>query len=134
MSCSEPHARLYQLADGRFQVVEKGELAPLMSGYNYVLVEEDLAEYLSDLDLPELEIIPAVIYEPWEKQEIRTHRQLVIHQRCSTDEIGEIDFEGERFLLLNQAYVFVSGPLKERLAASPFKYLCFTKGLEGFAA
>lgn len=133
MSCLEPHARLYQLADGRFQIVGNGELAPLMTGYDYVLVEEDLAEYLIALNLPKLEMIAATIYEPWQKQEIRTHKQLLIQQQCSTEEIGDIDLDGERFLVMNREYVFVSGPLKERLAASPFKYLRFTEGLEGFA-
>lgn len=113
--------------------MEKGGLAPLMIGYDYVLVEEHLAEYLSALNLPQLEIIPATIYEPSQKQEMRTHKQLLIHQQCSADEIGEIALDGERFLLLDRKYVFVSGPLKERLEASPFKYLRFTEGLEGFA-
>src|SRR5687767_11599004 len=122
MSSSQTHARLYQLADGKFQIVGEGDLAPVMIGYEYVLVEEYFAQYLTALDLPALEIIDAIIYEPWQKMEIRTHRQLLIDQQFSSDMIRnidrpsspntihrEIDLDGERFLLMDRQYVFVSG-------------------------
>lgn len=134
LSCVESHARLHQLADGRFQVVEEGELAPLMTGYEYVLVERDFAEYLSDLGLFGLTIVDAIIYEPWLKQEFRTHRELQINHHFYGDEIDEVDLKGERFSVMDDQHVFVTEPLKERLEASPFKYLCFTAGLYGFAA
>lgn len=146
MSCSQPHPRLYQLADGRFQIVEEGTLAPLMVGHGYVLVEEDLAQYLFDLHLPGLEIVDAIIYDPWLKQEIATYRQLRIDQhfswsmirdidpRSSADTVGEIDLGDERFLLMDQEYVFVTALLRERLEASRFDYLHFSEGLDGFAA
>jgi hypothetical protein len=44
MSCVEQHALLYQLPDGRFQILDKRGLAPMMTGYDYVLVEQALAE------------------------------------------------------------------------------------------
>lgn len=147
MSCTQPHARLYHLADGRFQIVEEGNLASMMIGYDYVLVEGDFAQYLTTLDLPGLEIIDAIIYEPWLKKEIRTHKQLLIDQQFSSDMMRnshqssspdtihrEIDLDGERFLLMDRQYVFVSSGLRERLEASGFNYLRFTEGLSEFAA
>jgi hypothetical protein len=147
MSCTQLHARLYQLADGRFQIVEPCGLASVMIGYEYVLVDEDFAQYLTALDLPGLEIIDAIIYEPWQEKEIRTHKQLLIDQQFSSDMIRntdqpsspdtihqDIDLDGERFLLMDRQYVFVSGPLRELLEASRFKYLRFTEGLNEFAA
>lgn len=132
MSCSESHPRLYQLSDGRFQVMEEGDLAPMMVSYEYVLVESELAEYLEALDLPRLEIIDAVIYDPRKKQEIHAYRQLQITQRLFSDMIRDINLDGERFLLMGETYLFVSPLLKQRLEASPFKYLRFTEGLSEF--
>ena len=133
MSCSKQHARLHQLADGRFQIVEEGGLAPLLIGYDYVLVEEDLAQYLITLGLPQFEVVDAIIYEPWQKQEIRTHKQLLIDRRFSADMIKDMHLDGEQFLLMDRQYVFVTGPLRERLQTSRFKYLRFTEGLTDFA-
>ena len=91
MSCDRRHARLYQLADGRFQIVEEGELAPLMIEFGYVLVEKEFAQYLLDLHLPGIDIVDAVIYEPWQKEEICTHRQLRIDQHFSSDMLRYTD-------------------------------------------
>ncbi len=133
MSCLESHPQLYQLSDGRFQIMEQGDLAPMMVGYEYVLVESGLAEYLEALDLPRLEIIGAVVYDPRKKQEIHTYRQLQITQRVSSDMIRDIDLDGERLLLMGETYLFVSPLLKQRLETSLFKYLRFTQGLSEFA-
>src|SRR5687767_705827 len=115
MSCLESHPQLYQLADGRFQIMEEGDLAPMMVGYEYVLLESGLAEYLEALDLPRLEIIGAVVYDHRKKQEIHTYKQLQIAQRFSSDMIRDINLDGERFLLMGETYLFVSPLLKQRL-------------------
>jgi hypothetical protein len=133
MSCLESHPRLYQLSDGRFQIMEEGDLAPMMVGYEYVLVESGLAEYLEALDLPRLEIVGAVICDPRKKQEIHTYKQLQITQRFSFDMIRDINLDGERFLLMGETYLFVSPLLKQRLEVMPFKYLRFTEGFSEFA-
>jgi hypothetical protein len=104
-----------------------------MIGYEYVLVEENFADYLSALDLPRLEIIDALIYDPLQKQEIRTHRQLQIGQQFPSDMIRDVDIDGERLMVMDGRYVFVSPLLKERLESSPFNYLRFTERLSGFA-
>ena len=133
MSCLDSHPRLYRLSDDRFQVMEEGELVPLMVGYEYVLVESALAEYLEVLDLPRLEIIGAVVYDPRKKLEIHTYQQLQVDQGFSSDMIRDINLDGERFLLMGERYLFVSPLLKQRLEMSPFKYLRFTEGLSEFA-
>ena len=133
VSCLESHPRLYQLSDGRFQVMEKGNLAPLMVGYDYVLVVPIFSEYLSVLDLPRLDIIDAVIYEPRRRREIRTYKQLRIGQRFSSDMIRDLDLDGERFLVMDDTYLFASPALKRRLEESEFKYLRFSEGLSEFA-
>ena len=132
MSCKELHPRLYQLSDGRFQIMEEGDLAPLMFGKEYILVESRLAEYIEVLDLPRLEVVEAVIYDPRRRREIRNYKELRIGERFSSDMIRDINLEGERFFLMDGSSVFVSPALKERLEASPFAYLRFTEGLSEF--
>lgn len=126
-------ALLYQLPDRRFQIVDAGRIVPLMIGYEYVLVEQPFADYLADLDLPRLKIIDALIYEPRQKREIRTYRQLQIGQQFSSEMIRDVDISGERLMVMDGRYVFVSPLLKERLESSPFNYIRFTEGLSGFA-
>jgi hypothetical protein len=113
--------------------MEEGGLAPMMVGYEYVLVESALAEYIEILELPRLEVIAAVIYDPRQNQEIRTYRQLRISHHFSSDMLREINLDGEKFLIMSGTYLFVSPLLKQRLDASPFKYLRFTEGLSEFA-
>lgn len=105
----------------------------MMVGYEYVLVESTLAEYIEVLDLPRLEVIAAIIYDPRKDQEIRTYRQLRISQHFSSDMIRDINLDEEKFLIMSGTYLFVSPLLKQRLDASPFKYLRFTEGLSEFA-
>lgn len=133
VACLDAHPLLYQRSDGRFQIMEEGVLAPLMVGHEYVLVETALAEYLAVLDLPRLSISEAVIYDARRQQEVRTHRQLHIGQRFSSDAIRNIDLDGEGLLLMDDTHLFASPLLKRRLEESPFKYLQFTEGLDDFA-
>ena len=114
--------------------MEKSDLAPMMVGFEYVLVEEGLAEYLEALNLPRLTIANAILYDPRSTREIRTHRQLLIDQRFFSNMIRDIDLDGERLLLMDNRYVFVSPLLKERLERSPVQYLRFTEGLSHFAS
>ena len=113
--------------------METGNLAPMMVGYGYVLVEEALAAYLELLDLPRVDTVAAIVYEPREQLEIRAYRQLIIEQRFSPDMIRDLDLEGERLLLMGDRDVFASVSLKRRLEKSPFQYLRFSEGLSNFA-
>ena len=134
MFCTEMGADLYQLKDGRFQIITKGKITPLMIGYGYTLVEKKFAEYLEHLNLPRLEIEDAIIYDPIDKNETTTHRQLKIGQHFSADIIRDIDLEGERLLLMNNRHVFASPKLKKRFEDSDFDYLRFSVGLSEFAS
>jgi hypothetical protein len=133
VSCCESHPRLYQLSDGRFQIMESGKLAPVMVGHEYVLVESAFADYLGGLELVRIQIADATIYDPRTKEEIRGYRQLKINQHFSLDMIRDLNLDGERFLLKDGSYVFASPDLKQRLEFSPFRYLRFTEGLSEFA-
>jgi len=133
VSCKGSPARLYQLADGTFQIMEDGEITPLMVGFEYVLIDSAFAEYIEELELVGVHIADATIYDPRRKEEIRSYKQLKIDQRFSSGMIRDLDLEGERFLLMDDTYLFVSPDLRRRLESSPFRYLQFTEGLSEFA-
>jgi len=46
---------LYPLDDGRFQMMWQGKLSPYMSNFDYILVENQLADFLDSLEIPEIE-------------------------------------------------------------------------------
>ena len=132
--CDQPEALLVELSDGRFQAVTHESLSPFMVGYNYVLVEAPLAEFLHRLGLERVQFEPAVIWDPASKSEITTHVRLRIGQFFTTSQINDLALEGPRLLALGDQYCFVSPALKELLQQSPFSYLRFSEGLSEFAA
>lgn len=134
ISCKLPAVRLYELGDGRFQLVEQGPIAPLMSGYRYLLVERELALFLHELGLERARQEPAVLFNRATGEEMHTHVRLHVSQFFTEDMLSDIPLEGLRLLAFNEQYYFASPELKDCLEASPFGgYLQFSEGLEGFA-
>jgi len=125
--------KLYPLKDGRFQMIQEGKLGPFMSGYNYLLVETKLAEYLENLNVEGTTFRDAVILESSENKEYHSHKEVIIGQHFSFAEINGINLDGDRILMMDNQYVFVSPSLKEKLEKSEFGYLQFSEGLSEFA-
>lgn len=134
VSCELQPARLYELKDGRFQIVVKGPLAPFMPGYHYLLVVHELAEFLKHIDIERVRYEPAVIFSPISGEEYRTHTRIRVGQYFTHDQLRDLPLDGNRLLTMNDQYFFVSPELKARLETGPFPYLRFTEGLRGFAA
>lgn len=76
ISCTLPEARLYELADGRFQLIEHALVSPFMAGYRYLLVEQPLAIFLSELGLERVRHEPAVLFNRTTGEEHHTHVRL----------------------------------------------------------
>lgn len=131
--CSESAIGLYELADGRFQLIEAGPIAPLMVGPGYVLVENRLADYLREFQLERVKFVPAIIWHRRTGQEFRTHERLVVGQQFLPDQINDLNLDGCRLLGLNGEYLFASRELARQLRESPFSYLRFSEGLKGWA-
>jgi len=132
MSCDQAHPLLYQLEDGRLQRMTQGTLAPFMAGYEYVLIENTLAQHLASLLLPDVIIRDAVIFDPQQGKELTTHKRLCIGAQFTAEQLADLDVPGERMLLMEGRYVFASSTLRQRLSAAPFSYLKFSEGLEEF--
>ena len=109
-------------------------MGPFVAGHRHTLIERELAEFLRQLQVPRIELVPAVIWDPSTRVELRTHDRLTIGQFFSSDQINDLNLEGDRLLTLGDEYVFASPSLKERLEAAGFEYLHFSSGLTGFAA
>lgn len=109
------------------------KIAPILVGYGYALVEKKFSEYLEQLDLPQLDVVDAVIYNPKDKLEMRTHCQLLVGQHFSANMIRDIDLDGERLLIMDNSYIFISRQLQKRLEETEFTYLRFSEGLIEFA-
>ena len=134
VSCSESAVGLYELADGRFQLIEDGPITPLMVGPGYVLAENRLADHLREFQLERVRFVPATIWHRRTGQEFHTHERLVVGQQFFPDQINDLNLDGFRLLSLDGEYLFASPDLAHQLRASEFSYLRFSEGMKGWAA
>lgn len=125
---------LYQLKDGRFQLIQDGGIGPFMSGHGYLLVEKELAQYLENLRIERATFKDAVIWDRKNDKEHYSHKEIVLSQHFTSEQINDIDLDGDRILTMGNEYIFVSPSLKEKLENSKFSYLKFSEGLGKFAA
>ena len=132
--CDSPAVGLFELADGRFQTIERGPIAPFMAGPGYLLVEASFAGYLQSLAVERVIYKPVVLFLPDTGEEVRSYNSLKVGQFFQPDEINDLALDGLRILSMGEQYFFVSPGLKELLSHSPFRYLKFSEGLSGFAS
>ena len=133
VSCELPAVRVYELDDGRFQLIDPGPISPFLAGYRYLLVEQAFAAFLAALEVERIRHEPAVLFNRATGEELHTHVRLHVGQFFNQNQLLELQLDGLRLLAMNDQYYFVSPELKVMLEASPFTYLRFTEGLSGFA-
>lgn len=134
VSCNQLSSKLYPLNDGRFQIIDiDGSIAPLMCGFQYALVEVELANFIKSIGVERVAFEAAIIFSRRKNEEYRSHYKMLVNQFFSASEINDLNIDDDRFLIMEEEYLFVSPSLKEKLENSPFKYLKFSKGLESFA-
>ncbi|WP_442782802.1 hypothetical protein [Collimonas fungivorans] len=130
---SIPAVRLYELSDGRFQLLGAGPVGPFLSGPGYLLVEEKLASYLECVGIDRVTQEPAVLFDRLAGVEFRTHVRIKVGQYFKVDQIEDLGLTGPRILTMNDEYYFVSAELKAMLERSEFHYLRYSEGLSRFA-
>ena len=133
ISCSLPAVGLHELSDGRFQLIASGPIAPLMSGFRYLLVEQPLAAFLADQGLERVRQEPVILFNRSTNEELRSHVRLHVGQFFQPSQLLDVPLDGLRLLALNDEFYFVSPELKSLLEASTFHYLRFSEGLSEFA-
>jgi hypothetical protein len=133
VSCGLDAPRLYQLRDGRFQLIDQIPATPFMSGYRYLIVEEALAAFLADCGVERVRYEPAILFDRASGTEHGGHVQVHVNQFFASADIKDLALDGPRILTMNDTAYFVSLDLKRQLERSPFAYLRFTEGFTGFA-
>lgn len=129
-----PSVRVYELSDGRFQLLEAGEVGPFLAGYKFLVVERRLAEFLVEHRVERIACEDAVLFDRTTGEELYTHVRVRVSQYFTQEQIHDLDLSGPRLLTMNDEYYFASPDLKSLLQKGPFPYLCFEEGLGGFAA
>lgn len=125
--------RLFELDDGRFQLLDAAEVSPFLPGYGYLLVEKRLSEFLVEHGVVRIVCQDVVLFDRPSGKEFRSHARIRVKQYFTPEEINDLDLTGLRLLTMNDEYYFVSKELKELLELARFDYLRFSEGLDGFA-
>ena len=122
---------LFKLKDGRYQLIKKGKVEPLMVGFDYVIAEKELADYFKSLNIERVSYEAAVIFDRSNHIEYLNYVKLNIKQHFDSEQIKDVDLDGKRFLVMDNQYLFVSPELKLILDKSDFSFV-LTEGLAGF--
>ena len=134
ITSTEDSVPLFELEDGRFQMLKSGPIAEFASGYQYLLLGRILSKYFKSLDVPQVTYQPVVIMNRVTGEQIRSHTRVFVHRTIRQDEIKSLSLEGRHLLVMNGEHFFVSPTLKFALEANEFPYLQFTEGLSAFAS
>ena len=119
---------LYQLRDGRFQMIKQGNLSPFMNGFDYILIDEELAGFLNSVDISHIEIIDAIVWNRETEVEYKNYRQLVVNKYFTEENFQTQNLKGMQMYMYGNGNLFVSPELKELLEKSKFDYLSFSEG------
>ncbi len=122
---------LYQLQDGRFQLIKQGPLDSKMVGYKYVLVKNSVADYLHSLGIERVTFKPAIVWNRASDTEDLSYTQVLVNHHFNTEDINDLDIEGSQFLIMDQRYLFVTPGLKSKLEKSSLGWT-FSAGLSSF--
>ena len=134
VTSNEDSVALFELDDGRFQMLQQGPIARFATGYQYLLVDRALAKYLKSLKVPQVTFAPAIILNRATGEEYRSHLRVLVSKSFHADEIKSLDLDGLQLLAMNREHYFVSPSLKFALEANEFEFLEFSVGLSAFAS
>ena len=128
-----PSVPLFELSDGRFQLLKTAVAGPFLYGPGYLLVERDLGHFLVKQDLEGVTCEDAILFHRPSGAEYHMHVRIRVGQHFTDDQICDLDLIGPRLFVMNDEYYFVSPELRQRLQHASFDYLIFSEGLSGFA-
>ena len=134
VECSTENCLLYELEDGRFQIMTGQVSAPLIVGFRFVLANEELVSFLKSLEIARVAYETAVIWDSRRRRELTTHYRLRVGQYFEAGQISDLDLDGHRMLVMGDSALFVSPSLKRALENAKFDFLRFSEGLSRFAA
>jgi len=105
----------------------------MMSGPGYILVNLELANEFSLLQVTGYSEKKAVVFNRGTNTEYSSYYALTIERIIHVEEVGGLDIPEFRLYALNDTYLFVTSLLAEKLTEDDrFSYLQFSKGLQNF--
>src|SRR5688500_4520200 len=92
---------LHRLQDGRFEIVRDGALAPILTGYGYVLATQAVVEILraEGVSVPDR---AAIVYDPATKVETIGYRELHVTGVISPETVDATDTSEQLWLHANE--------------------------------
>ena len=140
-TCKIPSPRFYEVSSGRFQQLDRGVVPPFVPGFRFLLVANDLADFLKGLGLEGARFEDAILYDPRTGTEARTHTCLRVLSSLGDRDIldlragrpaSSLTLDGCRMLVADDQQYFVSPALREALLKHRFAYLEFSEGFSDF--
>ena len=122
---------LYQLNDGRFQLIKQGPLDPVMVGFKYILIKNSIAEHLKGMAIDRVTFKPAIIWNRKDDVEDLSYTKIEVNHHFDSESMNDIDLDGSQFLLMDNRYLFVTPELKIKIDASPLNW-SFSEGFGSF--
>lgn len=122
---------LYQLNDGRFQLAREGKIDSIMIGFKYILLDNEIAAKLQNINIERVSFQPAVIWNRKTDTEYTNYQLMTVHRHFDSSNLNDIDLDGKQFLILDNRYLFVTPELKRELEASGLK-LSYSEGFSNF--
>lgn len=92
---------LYELADGKFQLMSGAVAEEIMIGHGYILIKNEIAKKLENLDIERIKFRPAILFDRGEMKEYKTHSVMVVSHHFDSDQIKDINIDGKQFLLMS---------------------------------
>ena len=83
--CETFSPRFYEVSSGRFQQLDRGVIPPFVPGFQFLLVVNELADFLRTLGLEGVRFEDATLYDPRTAAEVRTHTCLRVHKSLDAD-------------------------------------------------
>ena len=123
---------LYLLEDGRYQLLSGGELAPLMTGPEYVVCERIFIDLMDSLGCEGFTAEPVTLFRRRKAEEIQGYFRLRIHRGFSSDQINDLDLDGDRLLLMDNSHLFCTPSIGNKLQSARAPYFELSVGLSRF--
>ena len=133
VSCEIVNPWFYEVGSGRFEKVHGSDVPPFIPGFQFLLVVNELADFLRSLGLEGVRFEAALLYDPRTGAEARTHTCLRVPGSLVSGDVGDLS-HGHRMLATDDQRYFVSPAVKEALETHGFKYLRFSEGFSDYCA
>jgi hypothetical protein len=130
--CELPIVQVARLDASGFHVWTPGNFPIIIRGYQHILVQDHLAEFLESHHLFGLAVAPAYIIRLASGERRTDYRELLIDAEVTPETIGSVDVTGKKVWHFDRRYLFVSSELRDALRQPRLEQLSFSEGFSEF--